>query len=66
MNTADDLARELERVQRLRADLYDPASRAALTCYARDIESSLELARRASACARYILSVHQDRDKAIA
>ena len=66
MNTADDLARELERVQRLRADLHDSASLAALSLYARDIESSLELARRAAACANYMRSVHHDPARAIA
>ncbi|MBB5712411.1 hypothetical protein FHT02_003670 [Sphingomonas xinjiangensis] len=58
MNNANDLARELERVQRLTADLHDPTSRAALSLYARDIETSLNLTRRATACAKYVLAVH--------
>ena len=66
MTTADELARELDRVQRLMPDLHDPTSRAALSAYARDIEESLQLTRRAAACARYVLSVHDDPLRAIA
>jgi hypothetical protein len=49
MTVHADLARELERVRRLRDELCDPLSREALASYAKDLEASLVTAQRVAA-----------------
>ena len=52
MTLYEELARELDRVNRFRRELADPVSIKALSEYARDLESSLNSARRVSSALR--------------
>jgi hypothetical protein len=56
----EELARELDRVNRFRSELGDPLSSKALSEYARDLESSLNSARRVSSALRELATVSQD------
>jgi hypothetical protein len=51
MTAVQDLLRELERVKRLALDLHDPKSRAALSRYSSEIETSLDAGHTASSLA---------------
>ncbi|MBB5712069.1 hypothetical protein FHT02_003325 [Sphingomonas xinjiangensis] len=53
----EELAQELDRVNRFRHELGDPISRKALAEYARDLESSLNSARRVSSALRKLSSI---------
>ncbi|MBB5713165.1 hypothetical protein FHT02_004435 [Sphingomonas xinjiangensis] len=53
----EELARELKRVNRFRYELGDPVSKRALAEYARDLESSLNSARRVSSALRELAAV---------
>jgi hypothetical protein len=56
----EELARELDRVNRFRHELADPVSSKALSEYARDLESSLNSARRVSSALRELSDVGRD------